>query len=237
MKLVACHFAGSRNVGDAVCSPADYFDFGHPVEVVRFRQPIPSCDAVIFGGGAIGNKVGGIASAAKARFKIAWGLGETRHGKTEAQPAHEGFDLYGSRDDGQPGAEWVPCASCMSPLFDEPSEIRHEAVFYFNRRRARPAVSGLPALDNEVTFAEAIRFLASGAVVVTDSYHGAYWSTLLGRGVVIVDAYSSKLRQFKHRPSYEEWRMAKPETYPSALAECRAANVAFYGRVMGLLGG
>lgn len=238
MRLVASYYAGSANVGDAVCSPALYFDLGRPVETIRFGQPIPSCDAVIFGGGALGNRVARL--AAPARVRIAWGLGETRHGRTEADPAPPGFALYGSRDDGQPGAEWVPCASCMSPLFDAPGKPQHEAVFYYNRRRPRPEISGLPEAHNEVTFGEAVAFLASGAVVVTNSYHGAYWAMLLGRGAVIVDAYSSKLRQFRHRPAYAaglDWRAVAgaARRYPDALAECRAANVAFHRCVMDLL--
>lgn len=237
MKIVACHYAGSHNVGDAVCSPVDYFDFGGAVERVRPKEPIPPCDAVIFGGGAIGNNIGKIAGKAPARVKIAWGLGETRRGSAAATSAPAGFDLYGSRDDGQPGAEWVPCASCMSPLFDERREVRHEAVFYFNARRLKPAVEGLPENHNEVSFADAVAHLASGSVVVTNSYHGAYWATLLGRRVVVVDVYSSKLRQFRHRPAYAEdgnWRKAASfaTQYPGALHEARNTNRDFHNRVM-----
>lgn len=235
MKIVACHFAGSLNVGDAVCSPVDYFDFGGAVERVRPKEPIPPCDAVIFGGGAIGNNIGKIAARAPARVKIAWGLGETRHGREAAFPAPSGFDIYGSRDDGQPGAEWVPCVSCMSPLFDERYAIRHEAVLYFNARRLKPAVDGLPENHNEVGFADAVVHLASGSVVVTNSYHGAYWATLLGRRVVVVDAYSSKFRQFRHRPAYADaagWQTAHADRYPEALAEARAVNAGFFRRVM-----
>jgi hypothetical protein len=237
LKLVACHIAGSRNVGDAVCSPANYFDFGSPVEVVRLRDAIPPCDAVIFGGGAIGNNIGKRAAAAAARVRIAWGLGETRHDGTLAGPAPSGFDLFGSRDDGQAGADWVPCASCMSDLFDVRRDVRHEVVLYFNRRRPRPSIAGIPTMDNEAGFEGAVGFLASGAVVVTNSYHGAYWATLLGRAVVIVDVYSSKLRQFRHRPAYadsENWQSALDDVprYPGALAETRSANVFFHGRVM-----
>jgi hypothetical protein len=240
VKLVASHFAGSANVGDAVCCPADYFDFGAPVEVVRFREQIPPCDAVIFGGGAIGNNIGKVAARAPARIKIAWGLGETRHRRMTADPAPTGFDLFGSRDDGQAGAEWVPCASCMSPLFDVSREIQHDAVLYFNRRRPLPPVDGIPANHNEVGFDEAVEFLASGDVVVTNSYHGAYWAHLLGRFVVIVDPYSSKLRQFRYPPAYADagdWSavLGAAVKYPDALEEARAANRAFFKRAMDLI--
>lgn len=224
MKLVACHYAGSLNVGDAVCSPASYFDFDIPTEIVRFGEPIPPCDAVIFGGGAIGNRVGKIVTP--ARYKIAWGVGETRHGRTECNRAPEGFDLYGSRDWEQEGAEWIPCASCMSPLFDKTYEVQLEAALYYNFRRLKPAVAGLPELHNEVSFEEAVAFLGSAETVVTNSYHGAFWATLLGRKVRIIEAYSSKLYQFRHKPG---------PRYPEALEECRAANRGFYAKVMDLL--
>lgn len=240
MRLVSSHLSGSRNVGDAVSSPSRYFDFGAPVEVVRYGYPIESCDAVIFGGGAIGNHVAAAASQVRAKHRIAWGLGETRHGQLTGRPAPAGFSLFGSRDWQQPGAEWVPCASCMSPLFGDVAAPKHEEVLYYNRRRRRPSIAGLPSAHNEVEFAAAVEFLASGSIVVTNSYHGVYWATLLGRGVIVVDPYSSKLFQLRHRPAYgtaSDWRTAVPAAvrYSEALTEARAANTAFYGRVMELL--
>lgn len=238
MRLVSCHYSGTANTGDVASSPFLYWDFG-PHEVVRLGKPVPDCDAVIYGGGAVGNGLPRAAQATKARVKIAWGVGETRHGQTTGGPAPAGFDLFGSRDWGQPGAEWVPCASCMSGLFDEPGEPWRDAVFYWNRLRGKPLLA-LPDMHNETPLADVVGFLASAEVVVTNSYHGAYWATLLGRKVVVVDAYSSKLHNFRHAPTYAgggEWQAAveRAVAYPDALDEARAANVSFHRRVTELI--
>jgi len=74
--------------------------------------------------------------------------------------------------------------------------------------------------------------------VVTNSYHGAYWATLLGRRVVAIPNMS-KMYRFKHAPVIgraQDWRKlaALAVAYPEALAECRAANLAFFADVAAL---
>ena len=44
----------------------------------------------------------------------------------------------------------------------------------------------------ETPFEEVAGFLASGRVVVTNSYHGAYWTTLLGRPTLLWEPWCSK---------------------------------------------
>ena len=117
--------------------------------------------------------------------------------------------------------------------------IEREAVFYWNQGRARPPVTGLPEMQNEVAFAEAVTFLASGETIITNSYHGAFWGTLLGRKVVVVDAYSSKLHCLKFAPAIADgvdWRSARPAAHPGALADARRATSDFRVRVMEILG-
>ena len=242
--IVSSHFCRTGNTGDLESAPDRHLPI-HVGAVVPYGKPIPKCDAVIFGGGALGGGLGRVAELALARVKIAWGVGVSRHGAREPGPALRGLDLYGSREWGQEGAIWAPCASCMSPLFDIGYPITHEAVLYLNadpgiRERYPVSVEGLPVLANDVRFDEAVAFLGSGSIVVTNSYHGAFWATLLGRRVVLVNPYSSKFYGFRHPPAItqcDDWRAAAPAAarYPEALEECRAATVAFYARVQGLI--
>jgi hypothetical protein len=127
----------------------------------------------------------------------------------------------------------------MSPLFDEVRpEPQHEVVAYWNAQKRQPAFDGVPAMDNEQPFAGVLRHLASGRGVVTNSYHGVYWATLLGRPVVVWKPYSVKFHRFKHPPMLCEpgdgWRtmLNKALVYPEALEECRAANRLFYAAVV-----
>jgi hypothetical protein len=80
-------------------------------------------------------------------------------------------------------------------------------------------------------------WLGSSETVVTNSYHGAYWATLFGRKVIVVNAYSGKFTHF--HPSMQppvveakDWRTAKPVSPEGALALCRIASLKFYEKVL-----
>jgi hypothetical protein len=239
MSIIAIHHRNTTNLGDLVCSPCQYVDFDD-VEYSDARAPLPAADNYIFGGGAIFRRL----YRTNARgVKIAWGVGQTnRKNKFTLDGVPEDFELFGSRDVGQVGAQWVPCASCMSPLFDREYKIAHEAVGYWNfypdKTVPKPRISGIPTEVNRCSFERAVEFLGSGKRIVTNSYHGAYWGTLLGREVVIANPYSSKFFCFKHQPATveaAEWRVAKTRIFPEALTECREANSAFYEQVKNAL--
>jgi hypothetical protein len=235
MKTVAVHHRDTTNLGDLVCSPALYFDLGD-VEFKDVREPLPKADRYVFGGGAMFRRL--FRTGAQG-IKIAWGVGQTvRKATTITDPIPDDFTLFGSRDVGQRDAEWVPCASCMSDLFDREYEIDYDAVAYWNyypdKTVPKPDVRGVPSLVNRCSFEEAVRFLGSGKRVVTNSYHGAYWGALLGREVVIVGAYSSKFFGYRHQPAVSDtqgWSSIKTRVFPEALDECRTANLAFYEKV------
>jgi hypothetical protein len=80
-----------------------------------------------------------------------------------------------------------PCPSCMAKIFDSPPAPTCSAVAYENRDIAALACHGLPTMENRgCTMREAIAFMGDGEKVLTSSYHGAYWSALLGRDIQII---------------------------------------------------
>ena len=165
-----------------------------------------------------------------------WRIGDWRKLKHTIKPLDFEDALIGIRDFGQ-AYRWTPCVSCMSRHFDRTFEIEHEVVAYLHSatlERWPHTVSHLtsfPTLSNKASFEEAIAFLGSGALILTDSYHGAYWGTLLGRKVVAFPS-SSKLYDMRHAVplcSPADWkRYARlAVAYPEALEDCRAATQAF----------
>lgn len=211
--ILGLHIRDSRNAGDRFSSPLDYFDCGkrHAVAADMRRPPAVNPSAVVYGGGSI------TASPDFRRWPcttIAWGVGHHERVRPWAeamQAEHERAaalcDLYFPRDL-VPGfeARWTPCASCMHPVFDEPlPEPRHPVVRYSACRRIDVSNGAAPHMTNEDgTIEEAVRFLASGATVVTSSYHGAYWAHLLGRNVELVP-WGSKF-EYLPRLTLEECR-------------------------------
>jgi exopolysaccharide biosynthesis predicted pyruvyltransferase EpsI len=93
----------------------------------------------------------------------------------------------------------------MHPAFDKQIEPEHEIVVYENKQ-ARPLKShGFPHMSNEgATMEEAVKFIASGEIVVTSSYHGMYWAALLKRRILVVP-FGSKFYERSKMPMVKEW--------------------------------
>jgi hypothetical protein len=238
------HFCSTTNTGETFCAPYHYFPFDDP-EIFDLRKPVPSREVMIYGGGALGYELVEQGQLHPDSLKIAWGVGISRHGETLPGRAPDGFSLFGSREWGQENSIYVPCVSCMSPLFDVKYEIKTPAVFFANDdpwiQNQYPArIPELPTLINAAPLEEIIAFLASGETVITNSYHGAYWGTLLGRKVVLYKPYSSKFFSYQFQPAIAEnddWQSAivNAPTYPHALAESRAATMKFVDLVSELI--
>jgi hypothetical protein len=234
-----------RNLGDLMSPASRWMDLGSVIN----RHDLHSFEAtnlvgrsVLFGScGWLGDEADTVLDiAARNRQAVGWGIGLNRIGAGDGDTPPQWlktFALASMRDAGV-GYPWAPCPSCMSPLFDAPRPPRHEAVAYVHYER--PFSAGeLPERTNESApercaddFRATVDFLASGKVVLTNSYHGAYWATLLGRPVVIVDPWSSKFYRMKHAPTMataKAWKRAArvARAYPHALDECRTATMQF----------
>jgi hypothetical protein len=141
--------------------------------------------------------------------------------------------------------DWVPCVSCMHSAFDDVPSPSDEVVAFLHGKESKGfdvAFENIPtkynidlsySSDPMHEFKEVVEFLARGKVVVTNSYHGMYWATLLGRRVIALPN-ASKFLSFKYESSFcydvADWRskVACSQQYPQALEECREATMRFY---------
>ena len=240
--LINAHCRVISNVGDFHCAPVDYFPFESEIERVHlkhlrrrhYKYPI------ILGGGGLlffekKKRLSKIVARKKTKM-IAWGIGHNTHGDTSiSYQGHQylkDFDLCGVRDY-DAGLRWVPCPSAMSILFDQKYTIKHDVgIFSHQKFPIEQSDSAFPTLTNSTSFVQVINFIASVETLVTSSYHGAYWATLLGRKVVTIP-FSSKFYGLKHKPLFAEqntWnqRLHQTQSYPHALEECRSANMSFF---------
>jgi hypothetical protein len=238
------HRRDPRNVGDRSCCPADYFALGpgprvDVIDVRRAPDLLTGATAVVIGGGGLfyfrddlDHLLG-----RPGCVKVGWGIGTNTHGATAAD--YRGldlgrFDLLGLRD---AGPDWVPCVSCMSPLLDAPAPPTRRRVTY--RHHQHPChLYDIPCLTNAVgSMAEAVAFLAGAEFVVTNTYHGYYWATLLGRRVVLYRPFSSRFHRLPwpcpvaHQPEDIPAAMEQAAPYPDALAQAREATARFAARV------
>lgn len=244
----------TRNLGDRVSSPALYLPWTNGVTPTKIEDilmvpPGPRADVIVGGGGWLRHEVlAGLAP--RVRRLVLWGVGENVFDDDDRPRAvpYGPRVLLGVRDWPVPSdlgvpsdqVRWVPCASCLHPAFSEPvSNPVREIVVYDHYERPLEAWRQMFPSASNADFPDVrgvLRYLASGAIVVTNSYHGLYWATLLGRRVVVVP-YASRFRHFRYLPTMLEPGATGfqdvPATlvYRDALAECRAANLEFFGLV------
>jgi len=244
MRTIFTHLIKTVNVGDRNCCPMDYYPFANAVRFdLRSPLPLRPDDVLILGGGGmVQPKYRGALRAMTAspcRLRIAWGMGVGHDGTAPSYadyPELRQFDLVGVRDK-VPEWPWVPCASCMSPMFDRVGEPVHEVVAYSNARAALKVPPGIPHIGNEGSLSEAIAFLASGRLIVTSSYHGAYWGMLLGRKVMVAKTCCrARMHGFPMPPTFgygKIWPVRDARDYAGTgfLEQCREATTAFAASV------
>lgn len=189
-----------ENIGDLMSAPTSYFDFpDHRVRRVDIADveaiDTSNCDVIVGGGGLFGeyfiSMIRGLAAKKERGRLVAWGVGQQlsngawwREWKRFRYDKYiNEFDAIGVRDVNV-NLRWVPCASCMHPVFDVKKEPVHDLVIFSHHARRIP-IKGFPEISNNcVDFETVIDFISSGDTVLTSSYHGMYWAMLLGRRVV-----------------------------------------------------
>jgi hypothetical protein len=146
--------------------------------------------------------------------------------------------MAGVRDTGTPFT-YVPDASCMSPVFDRSRTVERDIVIYEQADLEPIEIEGPPRLNNKsgASLEEVASFLGGAEVVITNSYHGAYWTLLLGRRLLVYEPWCSKWLLTPWDPVFcdrSDWRARLDEARarPGELERSRAAVSSFAGRVI-----
>lgn len=219
--MISVHLPNTSNIGDEVGSPALYFD---GFEGRYHMDDFPIADMTVFGGGCIAKE------ASKKSYditgkKVAWSIGDSARysDKLDNDVDYSNFDLVGLRDYPTKGNyDWIPCPSCMSPLFDNIKEPT-KRVIHYGHKKISPSVG----LNNDcMDFEKVIEYLSQGETIVTSSYHGMVWGTWLGRKVEVLP-FGSKFFGWPY-----EWG----KVHDNSLKEARSLNTEFYKKVLRLRG-
>lgn len=125
-------------------------------------------------------------------------------------------------------------------LFSEDNAPLHDFVIYEHKQHPIE-ISGLPRMNNfNRNIKNVIDFLSSGNCVITNSYHGVYWATLLKRKVICIP-FSSRFMATKFPPVYlseiGNWRQSVKlaREYSEARHICIRQNINFYHRIINRL--
>ncbi|HTP16624.1 MAG TPA: hypothetical protein VMK13_12400 [Streptosporangiaceae bacterium] len=186
---------------------------------------------------------------------VLWGAGhQGRNLRHLSYPkALERFDLVGIRDwladdraaSRPPGYQWVPCPSALHTAFDTAPRVKTREVVIFEHAKHRVpfADPAIRRMDNtETDIHRVIGHLASADLAVTTSFHGAYWATLAGCRVLVIQPFATKFLTMKHSPQLtfepHRWLEAarRAVTWPWALEECRQRNLEYAAQVQEFIG-
>lgn len=180
------------------------------------------------------------------RPKFVWGVGHNQSGdykldEIEYPSSLANFDLVGIRDlGGGSQHQWVPCPSCMHPALRKEYDIKNDIIWFEHKKQLIKdfGPESIPRFVNSGSNIEqTIELLGSANIVLTNSYHGAYWATLMKKRVVIVSPWSSKFHFFKHQPvipgrkEKTESAIERAVVYQSALDDCISATEKFWSKI------
>jgi hypothetical protein len=149
------------------------------------------------------------------------------------------FDKVGVRDWGQ-SLPWAPCASCMHPALKKSYPIKNDIIFFEHKKQLLKdfGTDSIPRFINSGSNVEqTIELLGSANIILTNSYHGAYWGTLLQKRVVVVGAWGAKFHAMKHSPylldKNETWKegLEKTSIQYNALNECISATEEYWNGI------
>lgn len=266
--VVNLHRYDPTNIGDFWCGPHHYFEQlkGKHLDIFDYKRENDeqrnnfvekvTANSLIIGGGGLLNREGFNLQldlfadlGSKGKKTVLWGVGH--NGKNASQFGKEvkynvdtsKFGLVGVRDYGRK-EEWVPCVSCLHPIFDNKHEVTNEVGIIFHKKTLRDQklvdkFKGYPSTSNDSDFEEVVKFIQQTDTLITDSYHAMYWSLMLGKKVLVIPN-STKFYDFKYEPvitTFDSFKddLKKARSYTGVMDDCRETNLRFSEKVFNYL--
>jgi len=262
------HRHDRNNVGDFYCAPHLYFKEleGKVLDINGIRKVASkergewancvSKHSLIIGGGGLLNlphfevqmKLFEVL-AQKGKKTVLWGPGhnDTDRSKFGKKVNYNvdinNFGLAGVRDYSRK-EQWVPCVSCLHPIFDRKFDEMHEVGILFGKKSSKnealqKKLQQYPTTSNTTNLEEMVTFIGKSGTLVTDSYHAMYWGILMGKKTLVVPI-TTKFFDFKYPSqitSYDDFikDLKKAHSYSGVLEECREINRTFAGKVFDYL--
>ena len=262
--VVNLHRLNPENVGDFYCAPHHYFDTlkNTELDIFLYRETEKekldhfvnsiNNNALIVGGGGLLNR-GSFEKqmklfeylANRGKKVVLWGAGHNSKNSSDFKKLKNynidisKFGLAGTRDLSAPG-EYVPCVSCMHPVFEKDYQTEHEVGIVFHTKslkdqRLLDQFSKYPSSANNSDIEALTSFIGSVEHLITNSYHAMYWGMILNKKVSVVPN-SSKFFDFKYLPNITSFENClkdykKAKRYSGVREESVEINKNFYHKV------
>ena len=251
------HAMDKDNPGDWWSSPRHYFADWRNASVshVKDTQRENVADVLIYGGGDL------LSSAPKhstwmkknlknykPKIKIAWGLGVDP--KCRDQDLLQAFDLFGvrnhQRNKNYKNYNHVPCASCLHDEFKNISLHPTRDVGIIHHKKAMIPMQGFldqfitndqtydSIVQSPTTIQKTVAFIKTSKTIISNSFHGCYWSLLCGVPVIAVDIHRHREKMSQIHPDVSPVRSKPHSTFfhdKKFLEYCQDQNMDFYTKV------
>lgn len=213
MKILNLHYIDKGNIGDHMSSPCRIFNIPCDEDNIFDIEKSPSdYDVVIIGGGGLLYDVENFCCQCIAAHSklIIWGCG-VNLSAFSLNDSLKYANLIGVRDYGTQYRHCPP-PSIHHNIFEEYEDhhnTRSVGIYKHAQRVGHIDNFNADVMLNNSAFEDAIKFLATSEVVITNSYHGLIWATRLGKKV-ICQAWSTKFLysgiKFLSIPKHFDWR-------------------------------
>lgn len=245
------HVCEPRNPGDMLAYPYLYFEdyfnnftcYIHNTRDIKYEN-IKAQDIVILASGGCFEVLDEFQDSINrlldtCRNVISWGCGHNTHkGREVYWPIDfEKFKLLSVRDYNYEGQRYVPCVSCMLPLLEYKFPIKRR-IGIIEHQDFSINIEG-EKINHKEGLNRIIEFIGSSEVIVTNTYHCAYWAMCMNKKVILYQPFSTKFEHFKYQPVVYsgdiEADIAVSKNYPNFLEECRSINLNFFADVKQLI--
>jgi len=241
-----------NNSGDINSSPLKYFNFNCKVEIYDIENTDKNLlmknsnnSILIIGGGGLLYDywmpfIENLSYEFKGK-KIIWGCGfnyQNCFDEPNIPYFFKNFDLIGIRQEIK-NLEYVPCPSCMCDYFDKKHDIKKEYGIVYHYEYPFE-ISEIESISNSEKIENIINFIGEKEKIITNSYHGYYWSLLLNKPVIVIPVESSSRFYYnKYNPKIVKKINSlnlKEEicVYKDVINECRNINVNFFKKIKNL---
>jgi len=250
-----------NNAGDVYCSPHFYYNFNdYKIEYTNKWESVNKTknDIIIFGGGGIidtnkdRNKY--YKTLEKNNFYFQWGSGSNKLNIKEIDwkpsPSEidinddilENFIFVGRRDylkNYYNNHEYVPCVSCKIKLLQNNYKIKRKIGIIQHMWLKQIKNLNYPSITMNLSnynIDEIIKFIGESEIIITGSFHGAYWAHLMQKKVIINGSWSSKFDTLKYKPTILSNNLENDIKEcvvppPEYLKECVELNDKFYNKI------
>ncbi|WP_157152002.1 polysaccharide pyruvyl transferase family protein [Brachyspira sp. SAP_772] len=242
------HYIDYKNIGDMLCGYYNFFQdlykydiYIHNISNINF-QIIKKSDTVIIGGGGLlynndshNHNINRLLDL--SNNVIFWSLGfHNRPNQIVKEDIQfNKVALLSIRDyNHESNIKYVPCATCMIPYLDYDSNLIKRDIGVV-RHAFFQKVFDYETITNSSSIENIVNFISSSNIILTNSYHAAYWSALMKKKVIIYGKFANKFDYFKYKPVEYSGNILndidKCNIYHNCLDESRELTVNYFKEI------